>query len=153
MGKTRYKWWGYIKAVIRAYPGLKKEYDAIHEQSITANMSGMPGSGAVSRGTESIALRELPKPKQAEYDAVRRAIAVTQQMKTGSDRLRIMDMVFWKNSHTLQGAAMAVSVSYDMAIDYHSDFIMMVAYFQDLLPYDEMKKHQKFALKSHKDVL
>jgi hypothetical protein len=146
-------WWGYIKAVIRSYPALKRDYDALHEQSITANMSGMPGGGAVSRGTENIATRELPRPKQAEYDAVRKAIAVTEQMRTGTDRLRIIDMVFWKNSHTLQGAAMAASVSYDTAIDYHGDFIMMVAYFRDLVTFEEMKNHQKFALKSQKDVV
>ena len=153
MSKPRYKWWGYIKAVIRSYPSLKQEYEALHEQSITANMSGMPGGGAVSRGTENIATRELPKPKQAEYDAVRRAIVVTEQMRTGEDRLRLMNLVFWKQSHTLQGAAMAVNVSYDTAIDYHGDFVMMVGYFYGLITYEELKKHQKFALKSQKGVV
>ncbi len=153
MSKPRFKWWGYVKNIIRAYPGLKREYESLHEQSITANMSGMPGGGGISRGTENIALKELPLPKQSEYDAVRKAILVTERMRTGEDRLKLMDLVFWKNSHTLQGAAMAVNVSYDTAIDYHGDFIMTVAYFRDLVTMDEMKEHQKFALKSQKDVL
>lgn len=153
MSKPRYKWWGYIKNVIRAYPGLKREYESLHEQSVTANTSGMPGGGDVSRGTENIALRELPGPQQAEYEAVRKAVAVTEQMRTGADRLTLMNLVFWKQSHTLQGAAMAVNVSYDTAIDYHGDFIMTVAYFRELITYDELKASQKFALKSHKDVV
>lgn len=149
MSKPRYKWWGYIKSVIRAYPALKKEYNELHDQSITVNLSGMPGSGGVSRGTEDIAVRDLPKPKQMEMDAVRLAVMVTERMKTGSDRLKLIDLVFWKQSHTLQGAAMVVHISYDTAIDYHGDFIMMVAYFRELVSFDELKEHQKFALKSH----
>lgn len=153
MSKPRYKWWGYIKNVIRAYPSLKKEYESLHEQSVTANMSGMPGGGDVSRGTESIALRELPRAKQSEYDAVRKAIAITELMRTGTDRLKLMDMVFWKNSHTLQGAAMAINVSYETAVEYHRDFIMISAYFRDLIDGEELVGIQKLALKSQKDVV
>ena len=149
MSKPRYKWWGYVKNVIRAYPGLKQEYEDLHRQSVTANMSGMPGGGGVSRGTEDIATRELSKPKQMEYDAVRKTIEATERMRTGQDRMKLMSLVFWKQSHTLQGAAMAVNISYDTAIDYHGDFIMMVAFFRDLITYEELKEHQKFALKSH----
>lgn len=154
MSKPRYPWWGYIKNVIRAYPALKKEYSELHEQSITANMSGMPrGGNGVSRGVEIIATKELSAPKQKEYDAVRKAIAVTELYKTAEDRLNIVNLVFWKQSHTLSGAAYATNVSYDTAIDYHGDFIMLTAYFRDLIPFDELGNTQKFALKSQKDVL
>lgn len=153
MSKPRYTWWGYVKNVIRAYPGLKKEYDALHEQSVTANVSGMPGGGGVSRGVEAIALKELPRPKQMEYDAVRKAIAVTKYLKTGNDRIKLVELVFWKKSHTLSGAAMVLNISYDTAIDYHADFIMLVAWYKELVTYEELKPAQKFALKSQKDVV
>lgn len=153
MSKPRYRWWGYVKNVIRDYKMLNEEYRALHEQSITANISGMPCGGGPSRGTENIALRELPKPKQLEYEAVKSAIAYTQRMKTGPERLKMIDLVFWKKSHTLSGAAMAINISYDTAIDYHGDFIMLTAYFRGLITYDELKGTQKFALKSQKDVL
>lgn len=153
MSKPRFKWWGYIKSVIRAYPELKKEYAQIHEQPITAISSGMPGAGGVSRGTEDIALRELPKSKQKEYDAVRCAINATQRLKTGTDRLKVIDLVFWKQSHTLQGAAMQANISYDTAIGYHGDFIMMVAYFRELATIEELTETQKIALKSQKNVI
>lgn len=153
MSKPRYKWWGYIKGIIREYPALKKEYDSIHEQSVTANLSGMPRGGPASRGTEEIALRELPAPKQNQYNAVSKAVEVTQRMRTGKDRMRIVDLVFWKNSRTLAGAAMEVNVSYDTAINYHGDFIMLVAYFKGEITYEELKDSQKFALKSHKSVV
>ena len=153
MSKPRYKWWGYIKNVIRAYPGLQKEYNALHEQSITANNSGMPGGAGISRGVENVALREMPKPKQKEYDSVRKAIEVTEYLKTGKERLNLIDLVFWKGSHTLSGAAMALNISYDTAIDYHGDFIMLVAWYKELIEYEELKPAQKFALKSQKNVV
>lgn len=153
MSRPRYKWWGYVKNMIRAYPGLRKEYDDLHRQSITANMSGIPGGGEASRGTENIALKELPKTKQMEYDAVRKSIAVTEKMKNGAERLKIINLVFWKNSHTLQGAAMAIPVSYETAVEYHRDFIMIAAYFRELVDGENLAGIQKLALKSQKDVL
>ena len=153
MSRPRYKWWGYVKNMIRAYPGLRKEYEDLHQQAVTANMSGMPCGGTASRGTENIALKELPKAQQMEYDAVRKAIAVTKQMRTGTDRLKIIDLVFWKNSHTLQGAAMAIPVSYETAVEYHRDFIMIAAYFREMVDGNNLVGIQKLALKSQKDVV
>lgn len=137
--------------MIRDYPALEKEYRELHEQKVTASITGMPGGGNVSRGTEDIAIRDLPRSKQLEYDAVRRAIEVTGMLKTGAERLKIVELVFFKQSHTLDGAAYHQHISYDTAIDYHGDFIMLVAYFRELITYDELP--QKIALKSQKNVL
>ena len=153
MSKPRYGWWGYVKNIIRAYPDLRQEYNALHEQSITANMSGIGGGAGVNRGTETVAVRELPRPKQREYDAVRQTILLTEHLRTGKDRLKLIDMVFWKGTHTLSGAALALNISYDTAIDYHGDFIMMVALHKELITFDELKPNQKIALKSQKYVL
>lgn len=127
MSKPRYRWWGYIKAVIRSYPALKKEYEDLHEQSVTAKYSGMPGAGNVSRGTENIAIRELPSTKQREYEAVKRAIESVCLLRSGKDRLALVDMVFWKKSHTLSGAAYKLSISDTTAQRYHGEFIRLVA--------------------------
>jgi len=127
MSKPRYGWWGYAKYIIRVYPARKQEYDALHQQSITANLSGMPGSREASRGTEEIAVRELPDTKQREFEAVRRAIQATERMANGEQRLRIIDLVYWKRSHTLDGAALAVGYSYDRARQIHGEFIRLVA--------------------------
>lgn len=153
MSKPRYPWWGYVKNVIRSYPSLQREYDELHEQSITASMSGMPGGNGVSRGTENIALRQLPGPKQKEYEAVKAAVGLTHRMATGEERMKVVELVFWKQSHTLNGAAIRANISYDTAINYHGDFIMLVAYFRELITYEELRDSQKFALKSHKSVL
>ena len=145
--KPRYKWWGYVKNMIRSYPDLVREYNDIHEQPITASISGMPGGGGASRKTEDIAIKQLPRSKQEEYEAVTRAVQVTRMLKTGADRMKIVELVFWKQSHTLQGAAMKVNVSYDTAIDYHGDFIVLAAYFRGLVDYDELPESKKVCLK------
>lgn len=153
MSKPRYRWWGYIKNVIRAYPELKSKYDDLHKQSITANISGIPGGGGASRTVENIAIRELPKKEQEEFEAVRKTVEVTERLRTGADRLKIISLVFWKQSHTLHGAAMKTHIGYDMAIGYHGDFIMVVAYFMGMIQYEELKEYQKIALKSQKPVV
>lgn len=127
MSKPRYRWWGYIKSVIRAYPGLKAEYAALHEQSITPSMSGMPGGGGASRAVENIAIRELPGTNQREYEAVKRAVETTRRLPAAKETLAIVDMVFWKNSHTLRGAAYKAGISYGTAKNYHNGFIKTVA--------------------------
>ena len=80
-------------------------------------------------------------------------IPLTERLKTGKDRIRLIDMVFWKGTHTLAGAAMALNISYDTAIDYHGDFIMLTAYHKELITFDELKPAQKIALKSQNNVL
>ena len=127
MSKPRYKWWSYIKAVIRDYPQLCKEQAVLHSQSVTANYSGMQGGTEPSRGTEVIAVRELPGTAQREYEAVRRAIAITERYRNGQDRLNVVRLVLWDRSHTLEGAALCVPVSYDTAQNWQCDFIHLVA--------------------------
>lgn len=97
MSKPRYDWWSYIKAVIRRYPALKD--------------------------------RTLPSGRLAakEKEAVRAAVEQTEALPNGAERLAVIDMVFWKQTHTLAGAAMQVPCSYDTAQQYHADFIKAVA--------------------------
>lgn len=135
MSKPRYDWWGYVKGMIRRYPQLKEEYADLHQQATTASYSGMPGSGGAGRAVEEVALRELPSTRQREYEAVRRAITATEHMKSSRDRLKIIDLVFWKQTHTLDGAALMVPCSYRTARRYHSEFILLVASAYGLLDF------------------
>ena len=111
MSKPRCKWWGFAKAIVRDYPARRAEYHELHRQSITSNLTAVTGGSVARRSTEDVALRKLPPSKQAEYDAVTKAIEQTKLLKTGRERLALIDMVFWKQSHTLQGAAYALGYS------------------------------------------
>lgn len=61
-----------------------------------------------------------------ELAAVKDAIEETEQLIDGSERIRLIDLVLWKRTHTLQGAAMAVHVSERTAQEWHRQFIRLV---------------------------
>lgn len=126
MSKPRYGWWSYAKDMIRRYPALKAELAELHEVSTTAPLSDMPRGTDVGRQTETIAIRELPKNKQREYEAVRRAILHTQRQPGAYQRMQLIDLLFWKRSHTLAGVAQKIHVSYATARNYSAEFIRLV---------------------------
>lgn len=61
-----------------------------------------------------------------ERAAVAAAIAETERMYAGGDRLKIAQMVLLDGSHTLAGAALQIPVSERTAQRYHADFIRCV---------------------------
>ena len=95
MSRPRYKWWGYVKAMIRAYPSLDRK---------------------ACQGTEA-----------RECAAVCRAKEATCALPDGEDRLRLVDMVFFRQTHTLDGAAQEIPCSPKTAQRWHRDFIRQVA--------------------------
>lgn len=133
MSRPRYDWWPYVKGMIRRYPALREEYRVLHSASMVADYSGMPRGGGEARALESRALRELPSTRQREYEAVRRAIAMTQQYRNGADRLKVIRLVLWDASHTLEGAAQMVPCGVATAKRWHGEFIMMTASYYGLL--------------------
>lgn len=127
MSKPREKWWGYVKAMIRAYPELKKKYEVLHEPSMQINLTGLPTAHNATSSTERIALRELNPTEQRELDAVSAAIKATSRMYGGDSRLRIIDLIYWRQTHTLDGAALNVHVSIPTAKRWNGAFIYLVA--------------------------
>lgn len=69
----------------------------------------------------------LPPEDQKEYEAVYSAIKATMKMTSGAERLRLIEIVFFKKTHTLHGAAMACNVSYGTAKNWHNQFIKLTA--------------------------
>lgn len=131
--RTRYRWWGYIKAVCRAYPAHKRELEILRQQTITPRYTAEPGSSEVSRTAEAIALRTLPPTDQRELDAVEAAIRETRATPNGGGRIKLVTLVFFQQSHTLHGAADKCHVSYATARRWHADFVMSVAHHFGLL--------------------
>ena len=133
MSKPRYDWWPYVKGMIRRYPALAMEYGALHTMPTTVSYTDHISGGAVSRSTEATAVRELPSTKQREYEAVRRAVETTGRYRNGADRLKVIKLVLWDRSHTLEGAAMVVPCHYKTAQGWHNEFIRMVADYYGLM--------------------
>lgn len=128
MSKPRYDDWAYVKGMIKRYPALKAEYKNLHEQSVTARYDNEPSAGSGDgRTLENIAIRELPTTRQREYAAVNAAIRKTKSLKSGETRIRIIDLVYWRKTHTLAGAALETHCAYDTAQNYHAEFLNLVA--------------------------
>lgn len=128
MSKPRYKWWGYVKAIIRAYPAHCMELKALREQSTTAAYGAATHGAGARRKSEDTALRDLPPIEMKEYEAVDKAVQTTRAAcRDGDERLKLIGMVFFQRTHTLQGAAMACNVSYGTAKIWHNKFIEQVA--------------------------
>lgn len=132
MSKPRFGWWSYAKYMVRVYPERKKEYQDLQSQQITREISVVAGGSVASRSTENAALRQLSPAKQAEYDAVTKAIEATKLMRNGKERMALIDMVFLKQSHTLEGAAYALGYSDTSAVRFHGDFLRLVGLYRGL---------------------
>lgn len=94
----RRAWWGYVKAFIRKYKLLK----------------GMD-------------MKELTETELHEVDAVEAAVAATLKLNEGETRMKLVDIIFWKRTHTLEGAAMVLHISERTARRWHTEFIRTVA--------------------------
>lgn len=127
MSKPREKWWGYVKAIIRAYPEHCAELKALKQQSVTAAYDITPRAGGPGKPVEALAIKTLSPSDQREYEAVRAAIRETKRLRDGAEQLKLIDMVFWRQTHTLQGAAEVCHVSYRTARRWHGSFILTVA--------------------------
>lgn len=68
-----------------------------------------------------------------ERAAVEAAVKETEQLADGGERLRLIDLVLWKRTHTLQGAALACYVSERTAQEWHRQFIRLVGQKKGLL--------------------
>ena len=127
MSKPRYRWWGYVKAVLRAYPDHKSELESLKQSKMTASYGGTAPAGGASKPVEGIALRRLPEDAQREYEAVERMLKAMDRFPDGENRRELVDRVFFRKTHTLQGAAMAQYVSYSTAKRWHNKAIEQTA--------------------------
>lgn len=103
MSKPREIWWGYVKQVIRAAPIYRRELARHPDETDT---------------TRRMRLR---------LAAVDAAISETQRQRDGESRIAIIDKVYFRRSHTLEGAAAACFVCYKTARRWNGDFVRLVA--------------------------
>lgn len=100
MNKQHYKWWGYIKAIIREYP--EKHSD------------------------------ELSGTELREHEAVKKAVDKMLMMDGGANRLKVISMVHWERTRTLEGAALAIPCDRATAARWQRGFFEEVARNRDL---------------------
>lgn len=120
------KWRVLAQNAAREYPKLARELEELHRQSISSSLSGMPRAGGEHRGTEEVALRELPYHKQRKYDAVRGALDTSAQLTSGLSRIKLIELVYFKQRYTIGGAAMQIPCAVQTAYLWNNDFLLLV---------------------------
>lgn len=136
MSKPRARWWGFVRRMIRDYPGLKNALTDLRQQTVTASLSGMPGGGGSGRSTETAALRRLPDPDdQAAYEAVAKAVELTALKPGGQEKIELIRLMYWARCpKTLAAAADELYISSRTAKRWHAQFVRTVAMCHGLTP-------------------
>ena len=112
--------------MVRNYPARKKEYDELHRQSFNS-LSGVPGSGSISNPTERLALMEMAPMKQKEYDAVSRAIQITNLLPNGDHRVELIRRMYWMGKRvSIDRVSCGLNISEATAKRWHIAFINLV---------------------------
>jgi len=122
-GKT---WQDKARRVVRAYPRLHAELQDLQRMSVTPRLSGMPGGGEAGRATEDAALRQLPPDEQTAHDAVEHALRMLRLHRTAAKRRRLVELVYWRATHTIYGAGVELGVSEETAQRWNADFLLCV---------------------------
>ncbi len=141
VSKPRYWWWGSIQAALRAYPRLKQRYE-MPDVALTARYAeGVGHDSTPGRTTETAALERLCDGDYKIYLAITEAVKETEQMTNGRDRLRLIELLYWKRYwKTIEGAAYEVGYSTQRAKEIHGEFIRLVAYHRRLIPRENVHK-------------
>ena len=122
--RERYPWYGYMKNIIRRYPVAKAEYEAaLRQQRTTAAYGEKPrGSGKSASPVEKAVIHAMRGGNYADFLAVDRAVKATDP-----EHLQLIDLVFWRKSKTIEGAAAALYISTSTARRRIKAFIIRVA--------------------------
>ena len=73
--------------------------------------------------------RQLPYTQQRRLDAVEYALNVSSTLSSGPSRVRLIELVYFQpynRRFLVQGAAMQIPVSVDLAWRWNSDFLHLV---------------------------
>ena len=133
MARVKYPWETYVKSMIIRFPQFKKELAAMRLPALVPPTDKVGSCQKVSKPTEETALRELPPTKQRQYDAVQKAIEKTMTLPDGECRLKLIELMYWKQTHRLHGAAAEVGCCTRTAVTWHTMFIRMVGYYFGIL--------------------
>lgn len=65
--------------------------------------------------------------ERRELEAVQRAVDETFRTRDGRSRVDFIELIYWRRSHSLQGAALKIGISERTALRWHGEFIKTVA--------------------------
>ena len=119
-------WRRQARRALREYPKLKRKQGE-HEQKITPSYEGVAVQHSASRTTEDAALRSpLTDAEENIIIAVEFAMQMQRSYSNGAERIRMMELVYFKRTHTIYGAAEIVHYSPDALWRWNTEILTAV---------------------------
>ena len=119
-------WRRQARRALRDYPRLKKKQGAT-DQQITPVYGGSPVQHEATRVTEDIALRSTLTEAEANIiSAVEFAMQMQSWYYNADARLKMVKLVYFRKTHTMQGAAMECGYSFDSICKWNTEILSAV---------------------------
>ena len=124
----RYKWYEYVRWMIRLYPARVRELRRLQEASKVTpyDRGGVFHGNTISRPTEILGTVTLGATCDREVEAVRKAIHATRAKRNGDLILQAIDMLYWSGTHNQIGAAGVLYVSASTVQNWNQAFMLEV---------------------------
>lgn len=119
-------WRGEARRALREYPRIKRR-QADNEATITPVYGGAAVQHSASRTTENVALRTtLTEREENIVSAVEFMLAMQRRYPNGAERVRMVELVYFRHTHTIDGAADVVHYSADALWRWNTEILTAV---------------------------
>lgn len=119
-------WRSEARAALRQYPKLKRRQGE-NEATITPVYGGAAVQHSASRTTEDVALRStLTEREESIISAVEFAMQMQAQYYNGEARHKMVQLVYFRRTHTMQGAAMECGYSIETVWKWNTELLAAV---------------------------
>lgn len=119
-------WRNEARTALRLYPKLKRRQGE-NDMQITPVYGGAAVQHSASRTTENVALRStLTEREENIISAVEFMMGMQKRYYNAEARMRMLKLVYWSRTHTMQGAAMEVGYSFDTLCKWNTEVLSAV---------------------------
>ena len=119
-------WRSEARRALRDYPRIKRR-QADNEMQITPVYGGAAVQHSASRTTENVALRStLTEREENVISAVEFMLNMQRRYQNSAERLRMIELVYFKHTHTIDGAADIVHYSPDALWRWNGEILTAV---------------------------
>lgn len=119
-------WRSEARRALRDYPRIKRR-QADNEMQITPVYGGAAVQHSASRTTENVALRStLTEREENIISAVEFMVAMQSRYYNAEARMKMLSLVYFRRTHTMQGAAMEVGYNINTVKSWNTEMLTAV---------------------------
>ena len=119
-------WRNEARRALRDYPRIKRR-QGDNEMQITPVYGGAAVQHSASRTTENVALRStLTDREENVISAVEFMVAMQSRYYNADARMKMLSLVYFRRTHTMQGAAMEVGYNINTVKSWNTEMLTAV---------------------------